>query len=111
MTGDMNFLPEKHMKLAEYKNGMDKINKEFPIPDIDNFIDHIDYIVDLVGIDYVGISSDFGGGGGINGWSDASQTYNVTNSLLMRGYSNEEINKIWSENFLRVWKTVSKNIS
>ena len=111
MTGDMNFLPEKHMKLAEYKNGMDEINKEFPIPDIDNFIDHIDYIVDLVGIDYVGISSDFGGGGGINGWSDASQTYNITNSLLMRGYSNEEINKIWSENFLRVWKTVSKNIS
>ena len=60
MTGDNNFIPEKHMKLIEYKNGMDRINKEFPLPGIDSFIDHIDHIVDLVGIDYVGISSDFG---------------------------------------------------
>ena len=110
MTGDNNFIPEKHMKLIEYKNGMDKINKEFPLPGIDSFIDHIDYIVDLVGIDYVGISSDFGGGGGIEGWSNASQTFNITNSLLLRGYSKDEVNKIWSENFLRVWKNVSNNV-
>ena len=110
MTGDNNFIPEKHMKLIEYKNGMDKINKEFPLPGIDSFIDHIDHIVDLVGIDYVGISSDFGGGGGIEGWSDASQTFNITNSLLLRGYSKDEVNKIWSENFLRVWKNVSNNV-
>ena len=110
MTGDNNFIPEKHMKLIEYKNGMDKINKEFPLPGIDSFIDHIDHIVDLVGIDYVGISSDFGGGGGIEGWSNASQTFNITNSLLLRGYSKGEVNKIWSENFLRVWKNVSNNV-
>jgi len=110
MTGDNNFIPEKHMKLIEYKNGMDKINKEFPLPGIDSFIDHIDHIVDLVGIDYVGISSDFGGGGGIEGWSNASQTFNITNSLLLRGYSKDEVNKIWSENFLRVWKNVSNNV-
>ena len=110
MTGDNNFIPEKHMKLIEYKNGMDKINKEFPLPGIDSFIDHIDHIVDLVGIDYVGISSDFGGGGGIDGWSNASQTFNITNSLLLRGYSKDEVNKIWSENFLRVWKNVSNNV-
>ena len=110
MTGDNNFIPEKHMKLIEYKNGMDKINKEFPLPGIDNFIDHIDHIVDLVGIDYVGISSDFGGGGGIEGWSNASETFNITNSLLLRGYSKDEVNKIWSENFLRVWKNVSNNV-
>ena len=109
MTGDDNFIPEKHMKLVEYKNGMDKINKEFPLPGIDSFIDHIDHIVDLVGIDYVGISSDFGGGGGIEGWSNASQTFNITNSLLLRGYSKDEVNKIWSENFLRVWENVSNN--
>lgn len=109
MTGDNNFIPEKHMKLIEYKNGMDKINKKFPLPGIDSFIDHIDHIVDLVGIDYVGISSDFGGGGGIEGWSNASQTFNITNSLLLRGYSKDEVNKIWSENFLRVWKNVSNN--
>ena len=110
MTGDNNFIPEKHMKLIEYKNGMGKINKEFPLPGIDSFIDHIDHIVDLVGIDYVGISSDFGGGGGIEGWSNASQTFNITNSLLLRGYSKDEVNKIWSENFLRVWKNVSNNV-
>lgn len=110
ITGDNNFIPEKHMKLIEYKNGMDKINKEFPLPGIDSFIDHIDHIVDLVGIDYVGISSDFGGGGGIEGWSNASQTFNITNSLLLRGYSKDEVNKIWSENFLRVWKNVSNNV-
>ena len=110
MTGDNNFIPEKHMKLIEYKNGMNKINKEFPLPGIDNFIDHIDHIVDLVGIDYVGISSDFGGGGGIEGWSNASQTFNITNSLLLRGYSKDEVKKIWSENFLRVWKNVSNNV-
>ena len=110
MAGDNNFIPEKHMKLIEYKNGMDKINKEFPLPGIDSFIDHIDHIVDLVGIDYVGISSDFGGGGGIDGWSNASQTFNITNSLLLRGYSKDEVNKIWSENFLRVWKNVSNNV-
>ena len=110
MTGDNNFIPEKHMKLIEYKNGMNKINKEFPLPGIDNFIDHIDHIVDLVGIDYVGISSDFGGGGGIEGWSNASETFNITNSLLLRGYSKDEVNKIWSENFLRVWKNVSNNV-
>ena len=110
MAGDKNFIPEKHMKLIEYKNGMDKINKEFPLPGIDSFIDHIDHIVDLVGIDYVGISSDFGGGGGIDGWSNASQTFNITNSLLLRGYSKDEVNKIWSENFLRVWKNVSNNV-
>ena len=110
MTGDKNFIPEKHMKLIKYKNGMDRINKEFPLPDIDSFIDHIDHIVDLVGIDYVGISSDFGGGGGIEGWTNASQTFNITNSLLRRGYSKDEVNKIWSENLLRVWKNVSKNV-
>ena len=110
MTGDNNFIPEKHMKLIEYKNGMDRINKEFPLPGIDSFIDHIDHIVDLVGIDYVGISSDFGGGGGIEGWSNASQTFNITNSLLRRGYSKDEVKKIWSENFLRVWKNVSNNV-
>ena len=110
MTGDNNFIPEKHMKLIEYKNGMDKIDIEFPLPGIDSFIDHIDHIVDLVGIDYVGISSDFGGGGGIEGWSNASQTFNITNSLLLRGYSKDEVKKIWSENFLRVWKNVSNNV-
>lgn len=67
-----------------------------------DFIDHIDYLVKLIGIDHVGISSDFDGGGGIEGWSDASETFNVTLELVKRGYTEEEIGKLWSGNLLRV---------
>ena len=67
-----------------------------------DFIDHIDYMVKLIGIDHVGISSDFDGGGGIEGWSDASETFNVTLELVKRGYTEEEIGKFWSGNLLRV---------
>ncbi|MGA1773402.1 MAG: dipeptidase, partial [Flavobacteriaceae bacterium] len=67
-----------------------------------DFVDHIDYMVDLIGIDHVGISSDFDGGGGIMGWSDASETQNVTLELVKRGYSKEDIAKLWGENLLRV---------
>jgi microsomal dipeptidase-like Zn-dependent dipeptidase len=55
-----------------------------------------------MGIDYVGISSDFDGGGGIEGWKDASETFNVTLELVKRGYTEEAIGKIWSGNLLRV---------
>ena len=67
-----------------------------------DFVDHIDYMVNLIGIDHVGISSDFDGGGGIGGWQDASETYNVTLELVKRGYSEEDIQKLWGENLLRV---------
>ena len=71
-------------------------------------VDHIDYAVDLIGIDHVGISSDFGGGGGIGGWDSAAETLNVTAELVGRGYSEEEIEKIWSGNLLRVWREVEQ---
>jgi len=67
-----------------------------------DFVDHIDYMVKLIGIDHVGISSDFDGGGGIQGWNDASETYNVTLELVKRGYTQDQINKLWGENLLRV---------
>ncbi|WP_300025517.1 dipeptidase [uncultured Maribacter sp.] len=70
--------------------------------DVGDFVDHIDYIVKLIGIDYVGISSDFDGGGGIEGWSDASETFNVTLELVERGYSEEDIAKLWGGNLMRV---------
>jgi membrane dipeptidase len=73
-----------------------------PPVDVSDFVDHIDYMVDLIGIDHVGISSDFDGGGGIEGWSDASETFNVTLELVKRGYTEEEIAKLWGENLLRV---------
>lgn len=73
-----------------------------------DFVDHIDYMVDLIGIDHVGISSDFDGGGGIEGWSDASETMNVTAELVKRGYSEEAIAKLWGGNLLRVLDQVQE---
>jgi len=79
-----------------------------PPVDVSDFVDHIDYIKNLIGIDHVGISSDFDGGGGIKGWQDASETFNVTLELLKRGYSENEISKIWSGNLLRVLDETEK---
>ena len=73
-----------------------------------DFADHIDHAVQRIGVDHVAISSDFDGGGGIEGWSDASQTFNVTLELVRRGYSAEDIEKIWSGNTLRVWRAVER---
>ncbi|WP_026934415.1 dipeptidase [Christiangramia echinicola] len=69
---------------------------------VSDFVDHVDYLVEKIGIDHVGISSDFDGGGGIDGWQDASETFNVTLELVKRGYNEEEIKKLWGENLLRV---------
>lgn len=73
-----------------------------PAVDVGDFIDHIDYLVKKMGIDHVGISSDFDGGGGIEGWSDASETFNVTLELVRRGYTEKQIEQLWSGNLLRV---------
>lgn len=79
---------------------MDEVTAE-PVG-VGDFVDHIDYMVELMGIDHVGISSDFDGGGGVEGWNDASETFNVTLELVRRGYTEEEIDKLWSGNLLRV---------
>jgi membrane dipeptidase len=90
----------------EYDRRRQEIEERWPGANLADFVDHIDYAVDLIGIDHVGISSDFDGGGGITGWNDASQTVNVTAELVRRGYSEAEIEKIWGENLLRVWREV-----
>jgi membrane dipeptidase len=73
-----------------------------PPVDVADFVDHIDYLVKKIGIEHVGISSDFDGGGGVEGWNDASETFNVTLELVRRGYSEEQIGMMWSGNLLRV---------
>jgi membrane dipeptidase len=73
-----------------------------PAVDVTDFVNHIDYMVNKIGIDHVGISSDFDGGGGIGGWSDASETFNVTLELVKRGYTETQIEQLWSGNLLRV---------
>ncbi len=92
-------------KRAAFMQRMQQLNTQFPAParaTVKDFVDHIDYAVKLIGIDHVGISSDFDGGGGVDGWSDASETFNVTLELVRRGYTEEQIGKIWSGNLLRV---------
>jgi len=95
-----------HGKLPEFVAGMAEINRLHPRASLSEFIDHIDHAVAVMGIDHVGISSDFEGGGGVIGWNNAAETANVTAELLARGYSQEDIAKLWGGNILRVWAEV-----
>lgn len=94
---------------AEYDRALAEINTRTPADPpatVKDFVNHIDYVVKLIGIDHVGISSDFDGGGGLSDWRDASETFNVTLELVRRGYTEEQIGKIWSGNLLRVMDRV-----
>jgi membrane dipeptidase len=96
---------------AEYERRSAEIDKSRPAAPratVKDFVDHIDYLVKRIGIDHVGISSDFDGGGGIDGWNNAAETFNVTLELVKRGYTEEQIGKIWSGNLLRVWAQVEQ---
>ena len=93
---------------AVYDNRRAELDERWPPANVQDFVDHIDHTVALIGIDHVGISSDFDGGGGIVGWEDASETGNVTLELVRRGYSEEEIEKLWGGNLLRVWREVER---
>jgi membrane dipeptidase len=73
-----------------------------PRATLGNYLDHIDYVVRRIGLDHVGIGTDFDHGAGIIGFKDASEAPNLTRGLLERGYSPEDIAKIWSGNFMRV---------
>lgn len=75
-----------------------------PLASVSDLVDHIDHVVNLVGVDYVGIGTDFDGGGALKDCFDASQLGNITLELLRRGYSRRDIEKIWSGNFLRVFR-------
>lgn len=92
----------------EYARFVDMLEYRYPSANVSDFVDHIDHAVGLIGIDHVGISSDFDGGGGIEGWRDASETFNVTLELVRRGYSDQDIAKLWGGNLLRVWREVER---
>jgi membrane dipeptidase len=100
--------PEKR---TEYQRRMAQVDSQFPPPlraTVKDYVDHIDYAVKLIGIDHVGLSSDMDGGGGVDGWNDASETINVTRELVRRGYTEEQIGKMWSGNLLRVMAETEK---
>ena len=71
---------------------------------LDTMLDHVDYIAKRIGTEHVGIGTDFNHGSGIEGFQDASEAFNVTKGLNERGYSDEDIAKIWGGNFIRVWR-------
>lgn len=75
---------------------------------VDDMLDHIDYVVKRIGIDHVGIGTDFNHGSGIHGFNDASEALNVTIGLLERGYSQQDIEKIWGGNFLRIFREAER---
>ncbi len=103
-AGDTEYDSEKHDYLPAMVEGMARIEKEHPLASLDQYMDHIQHMVQVAGIDHVGIASDMDGGGGITGWMDASQTPNVTAALRARGFSDADIAKIWGGNLLRVWQ-------
>ena len=93
-----------------------ELEEKYPqkLATVSDVVDHIDHMVKVMGIDHVGIGTDFDGGGGVDGCKDASQMINITVELLRRGYSDSDIKKIWGENFLRVFRKVqvySKNLN
>ena len=103
--------PVDQMTILEKETMRKRINEiddNYPIApaNLKNVVDHIDHIVNVAGIDHVGIGCDFDGGGGINGVFDVSQVMNITIELVKRGYNEDQIAKIWGGNLIRVFSEV-----
>ncbi|WP_395793022.1 dipeptidase [Aquimonas sp.] len=88
--------------VAAYNAGVLALRAKYSDVGLGAFVDHIDYAVELIGVEHVGIASDFDGGGGVVGWDNAAETMNVTRELMQRGYSEDQIRKLWGGNILRV---------
>ena len=110
VTAQVDALPadRKNEYLAKQEDITARRYPSDPAATVKDFVNHIDYAVKLIGVDHVGISSDFDGGGGVDGWRDAAQSLNVTEELVRRGYSEADIAKIWGGNLLRVMEQVEK---
>jgi len=91
----------------KFRDGVAALDKKWPRATVSDLVDHIDYAVKLIGIDHVGIASDFQGGGGIEGWANAGETLNVTKELVRRGYTADDIAKLWGGNLMRVMDEVA----
>jgi len=106
--GTFSELLEEQMKIARAER--ENIDKIFPekLATVANAVDHIDHIVRIAGIDHIGIGTDFDGGGGLADCFDATQLPNITGELMKRGYTEEQMRKIWGGNLLRVFREVSK---
>jgi membrane dipeptidase len=94
------------LQLQAYDAELANIEITWPKASVANLVDHMEYAIKRIGIDHVGVSSDFNGGGGIKGWGNAAETLNVTLELVRRGYTEEQIAKLWGGNLLRVMEQV-----
>ena len=97
-------------QMDAFRKERDELNVRYPqkLTTVSDVVDHIDHIVKIAGIDHVGIGTDFDGGGGVADCHDVSQMLNITIELVKRGYSEEDIDKIWSGNLMRVMMQVEK---
>jgi membrane dipeptidase len=96
---------QKKSYRAERREINNKYRKLATVPDV---VDHIDHIVQVIGVDHVGIGTDFDGGGGVDGCKSVAEMKNITLELLRRGYSKEDIGKIWGGNIMRVFRKVQE---
>lgn len=106
LTSAAAFQAMTPLERTAYREQLSALHKQWPRASVRDFVDHIDYAIRRIGVDHVGIASDFGGGGGVEGWDNAAQSANVTAEMLRRGYSNADIAKIWGGNLLRVLSEV-----
>ena len=103
--GDFNSLPDSVKKV--YRSDYRAVQKKYEdLATVKDVVDHIDHVVQVIGIDYVGIGTDFDGGGGVDGCRTAAELKNITIELLRRGYSKIDITKIWGGNIMRVMRKV-----
>ena len=111
LSGERKAWLQGELSSAEIKAFFAKyreINQKYPEnkPTLADAIDHLDHMVEIMGIDHVGIGSDFDGGGGLIGINDVSEMPNITQELLARGYSEQEIRQLWGGNLMRVFDQV-----
>jgi len=95
----------KKVLRTEYRAIQKRYEKPATVKDV---VDHIDHAVQVMGIDYVGIGTDFDGGGGVEGCRTAAEMKNITIEMLRRGYTKAEITKIWGGNIMRVMRRVQE---
>ena len=90
--------------LDEFARERTRIRADHPDVTLAQFADHVDHAVAVAGIDHVGLSGDFDGGGGVQGWDSVAESFNVTRELLNRGYTEADLAKLWGANILRVMR-------
>jgi membrane dipeptidase len=106
LTSEADFGTALPGTLAEYGRETARIREKFEDVTLAQFLNHVDHAIQVAGIDHVGLSGDFDGGGGVEGWDNAADSPNVTAAMLERGYSEEDLAKLWGGNLLRVMREV-----